>query len=483
MDFTTIKEKAISGVITFTARTIFIQVFTFIATFILTILLTPSIFGVFFIVSAIINFFVYFSDIGLAAALVQKKDKPSKNDLATTFTIQQLVVMTIVVFGFLFSSRIAHFYNLDQDGLLLLRVLIFSLLLSSLKTIPAILLERRLHFARLVIPQIAENIIFYSVAVILAYLDFGLASFTWAVLTRGIIGLVLIYILSPWIPTIGFNRESAKKLTSFGVPFQVNSILAFLKDDLLTIFLGKVLPFSAIGYIGWAQRWAYLPLRFFMDSVNKVAFPAYSRLQDHKQQLAMAIEKSLFFVTYLVYPSIFGIVAIAPSIIDLVPNYQKWQPALSLLYLFAINTLFSAVSTTNTNALFAIGKPKIVLNLMIFWTTLTWILTIFFVVKFGYLGVALASALVATTSLLTIYFVKRQVPVTFANNVFGPLLISILMFLLTRVLANLIATNFLGLIFTVIFGVIIYFVMSFAILRKRLVEDTMIIINSLILKK
>ena len=483
LDIELIKRKAISGVVTFTLRTFFIQIFTFVATFFLTILLEPSIFGIFFVVSAIINFFVYFSDIGLAAALIQKKENPSKKDLVTTFTIQQGIVFMLVLIGFVFSSKIAHFYGLDGDGLMLLRVLILSLLFSSLKTIPSILLERRLDFTKLVIPQVAENIIFYSTSLFLAYLGFGIASFTWAVLARGSIGLVLIYFLSPWVPRVGIYRESAQRLTSFGIPFQLNSILALFKDDLLTIFLGKILTFAQVGYIGWAQKWAYVPLRFFMDNVNKVTFPAYSRLQEKKENLGKAIEKSLFFVTYFVYPSIFGLVAVAPKIVELVPNYHKWNPALPLLYLFAVNVIFSAISTTFTNALFAIGKPKIVLNLMVFWTTATWTLTYPLVLIFGYVGVGIASAIVATTSIATIYFIKRNVSVSVSKSIFGPLIISAIMFVIVREILTIFANNFLGLVVTIIFGAIIYFVLSLAIFKNRLTEDGMTILRSIFVKK
>jgi len=46
------------------------------ATFILTVLISPDIFGVFYVVSAVIRHFLgYFSDVGLAAALIQKKEE------------------------------------------------------------------------------------------------------------------------------------------------------------------------------------------------------------------------------------------------------------------------------------------------------------------------------------------------------------------------------------------------------------------------
>ncbi|OGD92745.1 hypothetical protein A2697_01110 [Candidatus Curtissbacteria bacterium RIFCSPHIGHO2_01_FULL_41_44] len=478
LDIELIKKRAVSGVVTFTLRTLFIQIFTFIAVFVLTIILDESTYGIYIFVSALINIFVYFSDVGLAAALIQKREELSQKDLATTFTIQQAIVLTLVSIGLIFSSKIASFYNLDSQGLLLIRVLIFSLLLSSLKTIPSILLERKLSFTRLVIPQVTENIVFYSTAVVLAISGFGIASFTWAVLARGVIGLSIIYVLSPWMPSIAFNRLIAKKLTLFGVPFQLNSIIALLKDDLLIVFLSKILTFAQVGYIGWSQKFAFLPLRFFMDSVNKVTFPAYSRLQEHKQELGKAIEKSLFFVTYLVYPSVFGIAAIAPKLIEVIPKYQKWEQALPLLYLFVINSIFSAISTTFTNALFATGRPKIVLNLMIFWTTATWILTYPLVLKFGFIGVGIASAIVATTSLVTIYFVKKEISVSVSRNIFGPLLVSVIMFIIVRAIQSTYVQNIFGLIITVAIGATVYIIVSFAIFKKHLIEDARIILTS-----
>ena|SRR3989344_2757160 len=478
-----IKRRAVSGVVTLTLRTIFVQIFTFFGTFMLTILLSPEIFGIFFVVSAILNFFVYFSDIGLAAALVQKKDEPTRQDLVSTFTIQQAIIFFLLFIGLIFSSKIAQFYNLDKEGLLLLRVLIFSLVLSSLKTIPSIILERKLNFTRLILPQIAENLIFYSVAIILAYLNFGISAFSWAVLARGFIGLILIYILSPWKPGIGINLENARKLISFGIPFQTNSLLALAKDDLLTIFLGKILSFAQIGYVGWAQKWSLLPIRFVVDNVNRVTFPAYSRLQSQKYELGKAIEKSLFFVTYLAYPSIFGMIAVAPKLLEVIPRYQKWEPALPLLYLFAINAVFSAVSTTFTNTLFALGKPKIVLNFMILWTSATWILTYPLVLIYGYIGVGIASALVAMTSIATIYFVKKEVKITVGRNIFGPLLISSLMCLIVRLITSTYVSNIVGLALTIILGAFIYLALSISILRKHLLEDAKIIVKALIFNK
>ena len=122
----TIKSRSVKGVVALTARTFTLQIIGFIATFFLTLLLTPSIFGVYYVVSAVISFLGYFSDIGLAAALVQKKEELTKEDIQTTFTIQQLLVGAVVIVALVFSQQVANFYALDESGVWLFRALVIS---------------------------------------------------------------------------------------------------------------------------------------------------------------------------------------------------------------------------------------------------------------------------------------------------------------------------------------------------------------------
>lgn len=475
LDINLIKKRLVSGVFALGSRTFLLQTIAFSATFLLTIVLTPAIFGLFFVVSSLVNFLSYFSDIGLAAALVQKKEQISETDLSTTFTIQQILVGALVIIALAFSGGIANFYHLGSDGLWLFRVIVVSVLLSSLKTIPSILLERKLDFNRLVIPQIAETILFYGVAVVLAFRGMGIWSFTWAVLARGIVGLVLIYIISPWRISLGISKESAKGLLSFGIPFQTKSLLALLKDDLLTVFLGKVLSFTQVGYIGWAQKWAFTPLRLVMDNVIRVTFPAYSRLQHDTERLKVAIEKSLFFISLIVFPSLAAMVALAGPFTHAIPRYSKWDPALIALLFFSINAAWASVSTPLTNALDAVGKIKITLRLMIMWTVLTWVLTPTFIVLFGFNGVALASAVIATTSVVTVYLVRKVVPVDVVPQVLPALVGSLVMGVFLFFAGLKIPYSLVWLAGLVVLGVIIYLVCIAVLCGKRIVTEIRIL--------
>jgi PST family polysaccharide transporter len=470
IDIALVKKRSLTGVIALTSRTFLLQVIAFIATFLLTIFLSPQIFGVFYVVTAIINFLGYFSDIGLAAALIQKKESLTPEDLSTTFTIQQILVGSVVVIALVFSQTISNFYGLDSSGLWLLRALIISFFLSSLKTIPSILLERKLDFNKLVIPQILETVGFYSVAVLLAWQGFGIVSFTWAVIVRAVIGLVAMYIISPWRISVRLSRDVAKKLMRFGVPFQLNSFIALLKDDLLTVFLGKVLPFAQIGYIGWAKKWAEVPLRLIMDSVIRVTFPAFSRLQEYKEHLSAAVEKTLFGLAATIFPVSVGLLFFVQPLIHIIPKYSKWEPAVLSFYLLTISSILAGLSTPLTNALNAIGKIKVTLGLMVMWTVLTWALVLTLIHFFGFIGVPMAFAAVSGTLVIVVFLVKRFVRFSFWASIAAPLVAGMLQVGWYFGILSIAPHTLLWLVPVAATGVILYAAVLWIIEKRRIVD-------------
>lgn len=409
LDVGAIKKKSISGVIALTSRTFILQIIAFAGTFFLTIFLDPSTFGVFYLVSAIVAFLGYFADIGLAAALIQKPTKLTDEDVVTTFTIQQVLILSLVIIGLSVSSYVGRWYGLDGGGIWLLWALLGAFFLSSLKTIPSVLLERELEFGKLVLPQVLETAVFYGVAVILAWKSFGIYSFAWAVILRGIVGLIAIYIVKPWRMRLGINRVVARRLLTFGIPFQMHGFLALLKDDLLTLVLGKLLSLTEIGYIGWAKKWAEIPLRLIMDNIIRVTFPAYSRLQDKPELLRKAIERTMFGLAVFVLPISCGLLFFMVPIIEVIPKYSKWEPAIGAFLLFVVSSLVASFSTPLTNALNALGKIKTTLKLMVGWTIATWILTILLVIKFGFIGVPLSQVIVSLSVGLVVWLVRKEV--------------------------------------------------------------------------
>ncbi|KKS23428.1 MAG: Polysaccharide biosynthesis protein [Candidatus Nomurabacteria bacterium GW2011_GWC2_41_8] len=456
-----IKHRSVKGVAALISRTFVIQIISFAATFGLTVFLDPSVYGVFFLVSAVVNFLAYFSDIGLAAALVQKKDKVTDQDLATTFTVQQGIVISLLILLFASTPLIRTTFQLSSAAVYLMWSLGISLFFSSLKTIPSILLERELQFNKLVIPQVAETIVFNLVAVFFAWRGLGITAFTLAVLARGVTGLVLVYLIFPWKPKFGFSRESLSNLLKFGLPFQANNFLAVIKDDGMTVVLGKLVGADGLGYLGWASRWAGLPLRIFMDNVTKVAFPAFSRLQHDKERLAQAIEMSLKYLTLSTFPILIGMAMLANPLVHHIPRYLKWLPALIPLYFYVYNSAWACVSTSLTNTLNALGQIKTTFKLMVMWVVLTWLFMPILGWYRGYLGVSLAVGLIATSSLVTVIAVRKHIrfslSAAFKTSIISSLAMLSYLLVFLRLATNIYMVGFLAVTSGLIYLISVYF--------------------------
>lgn len=467
----TVKERSVRGIVVLTGRTFFLQVLGVVAVGFLAFYLGPFEWGVFAILNAVINFLNYFSDVGLAAALIQKKEHPTDVDLKTTFFVQETLVLVIIGIIILLKPFFVQKYSLNGDGVILLYALAFSFLLSSFKSIPSVLLERKLEFVKLTFPQILEQVVYYVVLVIFAVKGFGIRSFTIAVIVRDVVGVVGIYIMQPWRPGIAFSRKTLSGLFKFGIPYQINTFLAAVKDDGMTLVLGSILGPIGIGYLAFAQKFARYPLTFFMDTVTRVTFPAFSRMQETKDHLARSVTRSIFFICLLVFPSLVALVILAPVIIQVFPQYGKWGPAMLTLALVSINFGFAAATTQLTNLLNAIGKIRITFYLMIMWTVLTWTLLPFLSVRFGFNGAALGYALVGASSVVAILVAKRYVNFSVYDAIIKPLIGAALMGVVIFVLKGVLQPSLYSIGLTSFVGLVTYAVLMVAIIGVSLIED------------
>jgi O-antigen/teichoic acid export membrane protein len=454
-DILTLGKQSVKGVLALASRTFFLQLIS-IGTFILiSTVLRPAEIGIYTAVIAIQRIINFITDFGLGAALIQKKDDLELSDLRTSFTIQAGITLLIFIIIFLLRDQISSYFRLNDDGQKLLLALVFTIFISSFKTVPSILLERKIQFQKLVIPQIAESLVFNLVLVILVLRNFGVESYTYAFLLSSLIGVPFYYFISPWKIGIGISRKSLHHL-KFGIAFQAKNILATIKDDLLTVILIKFLSFAQIGYIGFAQRIAYMAYRYVVDSVTKVTFSAYSRIQDNPEVLKKAIEKSLFFVSVIMFPILLGIIILTPYVIEITPKWHKWEPAIMSITFFCLNAGIASLSGILVNILDATGRVRKTLNLMVVWTILTWMLTPIFILKFGYNGVAAASFVVSLTIAYTVYLVNQIVRFNMVKSIYKPFLGSLIMGALLYIYSALVINDLISLVSGVIVGAMIY---------------------------
>ena len=467
-----LKKKTVKSVVSLFFQSGYSAFLGLLANLILTIVVSPKIFGIYITLLSTIAFLNYFSDIGLAASLIQKKEV-DEEDVKTVFTIQQILIIILLILGIFISPFVSSLYKLPKDGIYLYFSLLFAFFISSLKTIPSVFLERKVEYEKIVLVQIVENTFFYVFVIIFALLRFELKSFIIAVIFRSLTGLFLIYKISPWKIKIGFNKNRFYQLISFGLPFQSNSFLALFKDDLIILYLGKVVGFEAVGYIGWAKKWAEAPIRIIMDNVTKVLFPAISRIQNDKEKIGKLIEKTLYYLTGIIAPIMIGTYFLMPYLLKIIPRYQKWQPALTLFNIFLLSSFLVIYYAPFINIFNAMGKVKKSLSFMIFWTLIIWFLTPILTKAFGYFGFPITHLLISSTFPLVVLSMKKDIPFNFFKPIKPFIASSLLIFFAILsfekfFISKNLYLNFLG---NIILGFFIYFTSLFLIFKIKPIKE------------
>jgi len=222
---------------------------------------------------------------------------------------------------------------------------------------------------------------------------------------------------------------------------------------------------------------ANLPLRLVMDNVIKVTFPSFSRLQDDRNALKLAIEKSLFLISLTIFPIAIGIICYSPFLMKFIPKYQKWEPAVISIMFFSLGTVLSSISTPLTNFLNAIGKVKVTLYFMIFWTIAIWVLTIPLITMYGYNGVAIASFLVSLTSIGVFYVSKKYVKFRVFGSIYKQFIAAAVMYVFAVITKSYVSSFTLMFIFA-ISSLTVYFLTILLIARKELFKTAKFVINS-----
>lgn len=420
-----IGRRASRGVLLLLIRYGGVQLAGLIANIALSRLLAPSAFGIYAITLALLVVFAWLSDFGLGAALLQKRETMTASDLRSVFTVQQIVLVSLVVALFLAAPQLALHYHMEA-GESYFRAMAIGALFASLKTVPNIVLERKLLYAPLTIVEIIEVLLFQAIAVLLAYMGQGPWSFIWAVLVSKAVGVVLTFVFAGWRPSVGLSRNALGGLWWFALPFQVTWITYIFRDSLIPIVGGLLLNTVQVGYLNWAFALAGVPGQM-AQIVGRVSFPSFSRLQDDPARLSRAIESSLRALFLVAIPAHLAVVATGRWLIDIVFT-DKWLPALIPLYLLSVYWAGTAITSPLVSALNALGRVRSTLVLNILWTIAQVGLSLVFLAWYGYAGFALAFAVVRLFAIVAVVvMLVRILPIRLGSATASPLIASIVM--------------------------------------------------------
>jgi O-antigen/teichoic acid export membrane protein len=364
----TLRAKAFRAVV-WVALTVFsARIISFFAQLLLARIIAPAQFGAVAITYVVLASVQILQSSGLQQALVARKENVSEALNAAFFMSLGLGILFSGV-TLLSASQVASFVNNAEVGPLL-RLTSVILLASSLRTVPAALLEKNLRFRTLAWPNLLGSAAYGFVSIPLALTGLGAWSIVWGSIAQTALDTATVWVLAAWRPSLRFTLRDVRDLFHYGRHVLTVSFGAFLHSNLDTVVVSKTLEAAAVGYYNLSFNLGRALPMLLMSTVYPVLLPTYSQVQGDPERMAKLHVRLVKYVLLLASPLALVVALMARDGIMIFYG-PVWQTTIVPLQIFCLYGLIAQVSTTNAPVLMVTRKLKewnyiIYLNLILF---------------------------------------------------------------------------------------------------------------------
>lgn len=348
--------KVSKGALWATATIICARGLSIVSAIILARLLRPEEFGLIAIGMAIVAFSQGTTQTGFESALIQKQDRP-EDFLNTTWTFELIRCLILFLIIFLSAPFFASFFNEPKAGTIV-RVISLTLVFQGLRNIGVVYFRKNLDFKNHFILEVVPMLANICVVIPLAFYLRNVWALVFASLITSVATCCISYVMHPYRPRVDFNIGRALNLFNFGKWILGESIIWVIRDQGMTMFVGKILGIPILGLFNRAGVFSTMVLQQISAIVWKVGYPAYSQLHLHPERFKQGYLKTLQLLTFVGIPMAGGLFVLSYDFVHLFLT-DKWLPIVPLMRILCIMAMLSIINTPAEIAFQASGKPSI----------------------------------------------------------------------------------------------------------------------------
>lgn len=327
--------------------------------FLLARLLGPEVFGLVAMALAYVTLLHLLMQQGMVSAVVQREDLQPE-DIDSAFWLVVGAGIGLVGVSISLSTWWAGVNDLPQLAPVI-NALTLMIPLKSLSIVQEALLQRNMDFKALAVRMNAAVIAGGLIGLISALLGVGVWALVLQQLTTAAVGLIVLWIMSPWRPSLRFSSASASQLVRFSSGSSFASIAVFAQNRgdalLVGLFFGPV----AVGLYRFASRIVDIVLDVTVRSLQSVSLPELSRMQTSRSELSKRLKALIAFAATVSFPLLAVLAATSDTLMSVLG--AEWSSAAGPLRVLCILSAIRAVTMFNGPLLQAIGRPHLLAGL------------------------------------------------------------------------------------------------------------------------
>ncbi len=332
------------------------RVVSWTVTLIVIRLLSPEDYGLMAISVVLINIAGLLDDLGLNAALIQKR----RLQAHVAPRIYGAVLLTSLVALGVVQVTAAPFADFYEDNRIepIARVLSFTLVLGAAASVPTALLLRDIEFRTISLLEIGRTVLSSLLVLWLAWTGWGVWALVYGSVTSSLLRALGIVSVTRFALRPDFRVAGMRSELRFGALVMAKGFVSALNRNVGPLLIGRLLGIAPLGVFQIANDVPKMPVRALLRPAARVSFPTVSRLQDDLasvRRFYLRITSSLLFV---LLPACWGLAVVANEFVILVLG-AKWAAAAPVLTIISLFIPLRAITRPLQSALDGIGRPDV----------------------------------------------------------------------------------------------------------------------------
>jgi PST family polysaccharide transporter len=349
-------------------------------------MLYPADFGTVALASVFVVLVSVLVESGFAEAIVQRKEVVP-TDLNTAFWVNNGIGIVLTIVLVAVAGVISEL--LRQPGLApVLRALSAVFVLGALASVPQAILRRDLAFRAIALRGLVATAAGGVVGIAMALAGAGVWSLVGQMVATALVGTVILWVMCPWRPGRSVSATSLRLLLRFSAKILGERLALFASRRSDDFLIGVVLGPVALGLYSVAYRIILILTETVIWTLEGVAFPLLSRLQDDAERRRRAFYSLTGLCVAAAVPAFLAVAVLAPELIR-VAFGARWAGAIPVMQILALVGIPHAAMYCNKAALNASGRPDLSLRIALL-TGVINVVAFVLVVRWGILAVAVS---------------------------------------------------------------------------------------------
>lgn len=354
-----VKEETFRGIKWGVIQKCTMQPVQFLFGVILARLITPDEMGILGLTAIFFAFASQLQECGFGSALIRKQDR-TEEDICTVFWFNTAVSFLLSLSLFLASPWFVWFFN-EPALLNLTRVSALLMFLRSTGSVHWALFSARRDFKTPAIVSMCTTLVAMPFTVWAAYAGWSY----WAPMLQGVIsgllGLIVVWVISPWKPKFKFSRSSFNLFFKYGINLTLAGMISRLYSEVRVFIIGKFYSPAQLANFSRGEQTCRMPLTLVESVLSPVLFPILVTLQHDKTRLNSVYCKYISISALVIEFGMITLAANSTPIIHVLYG-ETWLQSAIYAKILCLGWMFNPLLAINCSIFSVLGRTDITLK-------------------------------------------------------------------------------------------------------------------------